>query len=90
MIRAVGAMPHSGQGFGEEAGRPAHIGGLALAQADGHHHWPADRGRCGGDQRVQGLLAFQPADLGALFGVAIDLPVGGVDVDEHHLIGAGQ
>jgi hypothetical protein len=43
-----------------------------------------------GDQRVQGLLPFQPADRGALLGVAVHLAVGGVQVDEHHLLGAGQ
>ncbi len=52
--------------------------------------WGAD-----GDQgRVQGVDALEATgleatDLGALLGAAVDAPVGGVDVDERHLAGAG-
>jgi hypothetical protein len=78
------------EGLVDEAGGAADVGGLAAARADRADHRPGDRGGEGGQDRVQGALSLDPSDFGALLGVAVHAAVGGVDVDEHDLLGPGQ
>ncbi len=100
-VRGLGVRPQDagagapglrggGQSFIDELRGAAGVGCLAAT----HPHpgdqrpglWSANRGR----QWGQGADAFEPAVLGALLGRAVDAFVGGVDIDERHLIGPGQ
>jgi hypothetical protein len=53
--------------------------GSGMIVGNRHHHRPRDRGRCGGDQRVQSLFALQPAAPAAPC-LATYLPVSEVQV----------
>ena len=79
-----------GQRLGHEHRRTAHVSGLALAQPDPGHHRAGYRGGQGRQQRVQRPGPLQPAHRRTLLGVAKDLPVGGIHIQERQRIRAGQ